>query len=72
MPGHLKTNPFLKTYDEAQRSHKRMLTFLETNGFALSKDLQDSVKKIVEALDTVINEIPEEFRVTKHYYTRKK
>jgi hypothetical protein len=72
MAGQLQTHPFLKTWDELQRSHKRMQNYLDMNGNLLDAGAKEDINALLTNLENAMDRIPPEYRVTKHYYTRNK
>jgi hypothetical protein len=71
MAGQLSTNPFMKTYDELQRSLKRMETYLDINRSVIPAELVNRIERMAEAMEAAIEEIPYEYHVTKHHYSKK-
>jgi hypothetical protein len=72
MPGHLSTHPFIKSYDELQRSVKRMENYLDTNSAILSDDMQLQIQVMIESMEKAIRCIPESYRVTRHFQIKHK
>lgn len=72
MPGHLSVNPMVKTYDELQRSIKRMENYLDMNHLILSDDDKESIQIMIEGMQKAIRQIPEQFRITRHHQIKKK
>jgi hypothetical protein len=71
MAGQLNTNPYLKTFDELQRSIKRMETYLNINDHLLSHNEKVALSSMIHHMDVALNKIPDEFRKTKHQYSKK-
>lgn len=72
MPGHLSVNPMVKTYDELQRSIKRMENYLDMNHMILSDDDKESIQIMIEGMQKAVRQIPEQFRITRHYQVKGK
>ena len=72
MPGHLQTHPYTKSFDELQRSIKRMENYLDMNHLILSDDDKESIQIMIEGMEKAVRQIPEQFRVTRHYQIKKK
>lgn len=72
MPGHLRTNPLTKTYDEVQRSIKRLENHLDINHSILSDEQKERIMKMLEGLNKALNQIPQENRVTRHHQLKQK
>jgi molecular chaperone DnaK (HSP70) len=71
MAGQLNTNPYLKTYDELQRSIKRMETYLNINDHLLSHNEKAALESMINQMNKALDKIPDEFRKTKHHYSKK-
>jgi hypothetical protein len=71
MAGQLQINPLLKTYDELQRSHKRMETYLNINKHLLDEQAQKNLEEMLFHMDEALLRIPGDFRKTKHQYSKK-
>ncbi len=71
MAGQLNTNPYLKTFDELQRSIKRMETYLNINDHLLDREGVRSLSEMVYHMQEALVRIPDEFRKTKHHYSKK-
>lgn len=72
MAGQLRTHPYFKTYDELQRSIKRMKTYREMNETLLEVVDQNRLDKMIEHMEEALSRVPEKYHVTKHYYQNKK
>lgn len=70
MAGPLVTHPMTKTFDELQRSLKRMEIYLDQNFSILSDDAKQSVYIMIEGMKKALDQIPEEHRLTKHHYSK--
>lgn len=75
----IETNPLTKTYDELQRSQKRMERYLEMFRFKLdeqeikdSKEIIEGLKNACTLVQDTIDLIPENLKLTKHYYREQK
>lgn len=71
MAGQLSINPYTKSYDELQRSIKRMQTYLEINNNLLEENQKIHIKLMIDNMKNAIEFIPPEFRITKHHYSKK-
>lgn len=71
MAGHLKISPFLKSYDELQRTRNRMQAYLDINDGILTLEMRLAIEKMIRATDKAIEQIPLEYHLTKHQYTKK-
>jgi uncharacterized protein YsxB (DUF464 family) len=67
MAGHLKTHPYYKTFDEAQRSEKRMRTYLDMNWMLLSDEEKEKIQIMIEALQKAVQQVPEDYQITRHF-----
>lgn len=72
MAGHLSVNPLVKTFDELQRSVKRMETYLDMNYMIIPDEDKESIQIMIESMNKALRQIPEEFRVTRHFQVKKK
>lgn len=72
MAGALQKHPYYKTFDELQRSIKRMETYLDMNFHLLSDDEKDSIQIMIEKMQVALGQIPDEYRVTKHFQYKDK
>ena len=72
MAGHLQTHPYYRTWDEVQRSTKRMQHHLDTNRDILPTDEQEAISILIESLETALKQVPEKYRLTKHHQRRRK
>ena len=67
MAGTLQQHPYYKTYDEIQRSAKRMQTYLRMNELLLSAKEHDDINMMVEKMEEILDLVPDMYRVTKHF-----
>jgi uncharacterized protein YsxB (DUF464 family) len=67
MAGHLRVNPLVKSFDELQRTEKRMENYLDMFHLTLSDDEKESIQILLEGVKKALKQIPEEFRVTRHF-----
>ena len=67
MAGHLLKHPYYRTFDEAQRSEKRMRTYLDMNWTLLPDDEKERIQVMIEALNKVVRNTPEEYQITRHF-----
>lgn len=72
MAGQLRTHPYYRTFDEVQRSIKRMETYLDMNSRILSDEEQEGIRIMLEGLHKALRQVPEEYRVTKHFQYKDK
>lgn len=71
MAGQLSINPYLKSYDELQRTKKRMQNYLDINNHLLDNDTKRDLINMIVLISEAIELVPEDFRVTKHNYSKK-
>jgi hypothetical protein len=71
MAGQLQTNPYLKTFDELQRSIKRMETYLKLNDDLLKDEEKATLRIMIDNMQQAILQIPVRYKVTKHFYSKK-
>jgi uncharacterized protein YsxB (DUF464 family) len=72
MAGQLQTHPYFRTFDELQRSIKRMRTYLDMNWDILPDDEKDSIQIMIEKMEVAERQVPEKYRVTKHFQYKDK
>jgi hypothetical protein len=72
MAGQLAKHPYYRSYDELQRSIKRMNTYLDMNHHILSDEEKESIAIMVEGMEKALRQVPDEFRVTKHFQYKDK
>jgi uncharacterized protein YsxB (DUF464 family) len=72
MAGQLLKHPYYRTFDELQRSIKRMETYLDMNSRILSDDEQESIRIMLEGMQKALRQVPEEYRITKHFQYKDK
>lgn len=72
MAGQLQIHPYLRTYDELQRSIKRMKTFLDMNWDLLPDNEKEGIQIMIEKMQTALNQVPEKHRITKHFQYKDK
>lgn len=72
MPGQLSSHPFTKSYDELQRSIKRMENYLDTNSMMLTDEMQTQIRIMVESMEKAVRCIPESHRVTRYFQLKNK
>jgi uncharacterized protein YsxB (DUF464 family) len=65
MPGPIKTHPFMKSYDELQRSINRMNTYLDMYYEIIPDDEKESIQIMVEKMEWAIKQIPDKYRVSR-------
>lgn len=70
MAGQLQVHPYKKTYDELQRSVKRMEIFLDQYYELISDDEKEKIAIMIEGMEKAIRCIPEDYRLTKHHYSK--
>lgn len=67
MSGPLTRHPYLKSYDELQRTAKRMRIHRDTNLDLLSKEERHRLDQMIEHTELAIRQIPVSYKITKHY-----
>lgn len=72
MAGTLQKHPYFKSYDELQRSQKRMNTYLDINSHILSDEEQESIRIMLEGIEKALRQVPQDYRITKHYQYKDK
>jgi uncharacterized protein YsxB (DUF464 family) len=72
MAGHLQIHPFYKSWDELQRTHKRMKNYLDMNFNLLDEEGKERLQIMLEGIEKAMHCVPEDYRVTKHHYTKEK
>lgn len=65
MAGQLQTHSYVKTYDELQRSIKRMENYQEVYKLDISKMEKESLKNLIVLMKQATNQIPEHHRTTR-------
>jgi hypothetical protein len=65
MAGHAKLHPYLKTFDELQRSANRMTVYLDMYKESISIKEKKAILSMVEAINNAIMEIPEQYHLTR-------
>lgn len=64
MAGHLSIHPYFKSYDELQRTHKRLNIYLEMH---VKDDIErQKLQTMIKLLDDVMSYIPNKYKLTKH------
>jgi hypothetical protein len=71
LAGQLSINPYLKSFDELQRTKKRMQNYLDINSHLLSDEEEASIEQLIIFVGQALSLIPQEFRKTKHQYSQK-
>lgn len=66
MAGHLQTHPYYKSFDELQRTEKRMTTYLEIHGSNLPLEEVAAIKALIKAVQDAIKCIPFKYHITRH------
>jgi hypothetical protein len=72
MAGQLQQHPYLRTFDELQRSIKRMETYLDINSHLLSDGEQEGIRIMIEGMVKAIRQIPSSYKITKHFQYKDK
>lgn len=72
MSGPLQRHPYLRTYDDLDRSIKRMKNYLDTNWELIPEDEKEGIQIMVEKMQVAINQIPEKHRLTRHFQYKDK
>ena len=70
MAGHLQKHPYYRSWDELQRTEKRMRTYLDMNFSILPDDEKESINILLEAVEKAKRFIPDEYQVTRHFQNR--
>jgi hypothetical protein len=71
MAGALKTHPYYKSWDELQRSIKRMENYITINGNLLDQKELTAIQFMIHHMKEAIERVPEDYRLTKHRYQNK-
>lgn len=64
MAGHLQIHPYFKSWDEINRSRKRLDVYLEMH---VKDDIErQKLQKMIRLLDEAMTYIPKQYQLTKH------
>lgn len=67
MSGHLAKHPYYRSWDELQRTEKRMSTYLDMNYSIIPDDEKERINIMLEAIRKALKCVPEEYQITRHF-----
>ena len=65
MSNQLQTHPLVKTFDELQRSIRRLENYIKMHEMDMSEHLLTKSQRVYNLMQAAVQEIPEEYQLTR-------